>query len=81
MKNNDGGSTSFILQEDNCGPHRAKSIATFLANEDVVRMNWPEQSPDLNPIEKVLGLMKSQLRKRTKNPSNPVNLFQILNEI
>ena len=46
-----GGTNTFILQEDNCGPHRAKSIATYLANEDITRMEWAPQSPDLNPIE------------------------------
>ena len=27
------GPASFVLQEDNCGPHRAKSIAGYLANK------------------------------------------------
>ena len=48
-----GGTDQFILQEDNCGPHRARTIATCLANEEVSRMFWPAQSPDLNPIESV----------------------------
>ena len=32
--NTHDGTASFILQEDNCGPHRAKSIAIYLANEE-----------------------------------------------
>ena len=45
------GPASFILQEDNCGPHRAKSIANHLANEEVTRMQWTPQSPDRNRIQ------------------------------
>ena len=47
VNNNHGGFTSFILQEDTCGPQRAKYIATYLDNKDVVGVNWPAQSPDL----------------------------------
>ena len=50
-----GGTNTFILQEDKCGPHRAKSIATYLANEDITRMEWAPQAQDLNPIENVWG--------------------------
>lgn len=76
-----GGTESFVLQEDNCGPHRAKSIATYLANEEVSRMKWPAQSPDLNCIENVWGLLKSQLRKRKVYPNTPLQLFHILSNL
>ncbi len=65
-----GGTTSFILQEDNCGPHRAKSMATYLANKDESRMKCPVQRLDLNPIEYLWGLIKAQLRRRSTYPSN-----------
>ena len=45
------GPASFVLQEDNCGTCRAKSIADCMAKEKVLRMKWPAQSPDFNPIE------------------------------
>ncbi len=41
-------------------------------------MKWSAQSPDLNPIENVWGLMKTHLRKRNVNPRNPMELFHIL---
>ena len=72
---------TFVLQEDNCGPHRAKNFATYLQNEEVNRMKWPAQSPDLNPIENVWAFMKSKLRKRYVHPKNPIELFAILSEM
>lgn len=34
------GPASFILQEDSCRPHRAKTIAMYMANEKITRMKW-----------------------------------------
>ena len=45
-----GDNNTFALQEDNCDPHRARFIATYLRNKDMNRMKWPAQSPDLNRI-------------------------------
>ncbi len=52
MYNVRGGPAWFILQEDNCVPHRARSIGTNFNNEEVIRMKWPVQSPDMNLIKK-----------------------------
>ncbi|UYV66553.1 hypothetical protein LAZ67_4002055 [Cordylochernes scorpioides] len=42
---------NFLLMDDNARPHRAGVVDTFLQNHAIARMNWPAQSPDLNPIE------------------------------
>ena len=67
----------FVLQEDNCGLHGTKYIATYLANNETLRMTWPVHSPEINPIENVLGIMKSRLRKLSVFPSSPMLLFHI----
>ncbi len=78
MYNFHGCPTWFVLQEDTCGPHRAKSYAKHLSNEGVIRMKWPTQSLDMNPIENIREVMKEHLRKRTTPPRIQFHLFQIL---
>ncbi|GFV02634.1 transposable element Tcb1 transposase [Trichonephila clavipes] len=45
------GNQSWIFQDDNALCHRAKVVQKWLEDHTVNRMNWPGQSPDLNPIE------------------------------
>ena len=76
-----GENNAFTLQEDICGLHRARSTATYLQNKDMNRMKGPAQSPDLNPIEIVWGLMIVLLRKQLRRPKSPMDLFNILSTI
>ena len=75
------GPANLVLQEDNCGPHRARSVASYLFDEEIERMKWPPQSPELALIENVWGLMKTRLRKRNVWPTSPLHLFYILSEM
>ena len=53
--------------------HTVKSIKTFLSEVDVTVMEWPAQSPDMNPIENVWKLLNK--RAKEKNPRNVEELW------
>ena len=38
-----------ILQQDNVRPHVAKVCRDFLANNNIIPLDWPPYSPDLPP--------------------------------
>ena len=41
----------WIFQDDNAPCHRAKKVQQWYRTHKIERMDWPAQSPDLNPIE------------------------------
>ncbi len=58
----------FIFQQDLAPAHTAKSTKSWLNDHGVGVLDWPANSPDLNPIENLLGIVKRKMRnKRPKN--------------
>ncbi|GFV13410.1 transposable element Tcb1 transposase [Trichonephila clavipes] len=62
---------SWIFQDDNAPCHRAKVVQKWLEDHTVNRMNWPGQSPDLNPIESLWFKIGYEISK--KNLQTNVN--------
>ena len=46
---------NFVYAQDNAPPHTTRDTAAFSDQQDVEVMDWPARSPDMNPIEHVLG--------------------------
>lgn len=46
-----GEDEEYIFQDDNAPCHRAKVVKEWLRANNVTTLDWPAQSPDLNPIE------------------------------
>jgi hypothetical protein len=53
-----------ILLHDGAPCHRAKSISKFLEEEKIDVMEWPGNSPDLNPIENLWAIVKRRIADR-----------------
>ncbi len=59
------GDADFIFQQDLAPTYTAKS---WFNDHGVGVLDWPANSPDLNPIENLWGIVKRKMRnKRPKN--------------
>jgi len=71
-------SGEYIFQQDNDPKHTAKKNQLYLSNKKVSVLEWPSQSPDLNPIENLWSYVDRQLQER--NPKNEDELFNIIKQ-
>ncbi len=58
----------FIFQQDLAPAQTAKSTKSWLNDHGVGVLDWPANSPDLNSIDNLWGIVKRKMRnKRQKN--------------
>ncbi len=68
----------FTFQQDDDPKHTAKITKEWLHNNSVTVLEWPSQSPDLNPIEHLWRDLKMAVHQRL--PSNLTELERICKE-
>jgi hypothetical protein len=70
----------FVLQQDNDPKHTAHVVKRYLDKKekdgDLKLLDWPSQSPDLNPIENLWRMVDDKTKSR--KPANEDKLFEVL---
>ncbi len=61
------GDADFIFQQDLAPAYTAKGTKIWFNDHGVTVLDWPANSPDLNPIENLCGIVKRKMRDTRPN--------------
>ena len=56
--------SKWTLMQDNASAHKAKQTILYLNSQRVQVLEWPPNSPDLNPIENAWAIIQQAVNKR-----------------
>src|SRR6266850_368088 len=70
-----------IFQQDNDPKHTSNKARTWMENNNINVLDWPPQSPDLNPIEHLWNHIKRELCKYPTQPKGVWELWERVAEV
>ena len=68
-----------VFMQDGAPCHRAKIVTQFLKSKKIRILDWPGNSPDLNPIENLWSILKDKVSE--KQPTSAKMLEQAIKEV
>jgi transposase len=72
---------SMTFMQDNAPCHKTNLVAEFLKKKKIKTLDWPPQSPDLNPIENLWAYIKLIHKKKFARPTSKAMLVDQIFQI
>lgn len=69
-----------VFQHDNAPCHKANRVLDWFEEKGMVVLDWPSNSPDLNPIEHLWEYLKRQINAYTTKTKSIHELWERLEE-
>jgi transposase len=73
--------SEIVFMQDNAPCHKARTVLQFFVDHGITVMDWPAQSPDLNPIENLWSIIKQRRAKKFGMPTTKNELIQQIFQI